>query len=82
MLGETRSTLYRSIREGTFPLPIFRIGRRIRIPRRSVERLLDGMPVTPLEELPGTIPHSSMWMRPQADPERDLAPAEDSIFPT
>ena len=38
LLGETRSTLYRSIKAGTFPLPIFRIGRRIRIPRRSVER--------------------------------------------
>ncbi len=82
MLGETRSTLYRSIKEGTFPLPIFRIGRRIRIPRRSVQRLLDGLPVMPLEELSGALTHPSIWMRPQTDPERDLAPPEDSIFPT
>ena len=82
LLGETRSTLYRSIKEGTFPLPIFRIGRRIRIPRRSVERLLDGLPVTPLEELPGAISHPSIWMRPQADSETAPASPEDSIFPT
>ncbi len=82
LLGETRSTLYRSIKEGSFPLPIFRIGRRIRIPRRSVERLLNGLPVTPLEELPRTISHPSMWMRPQPGPEATLASPEDSNVPT
>jgi excisionase family DNA binding protein len=50
LLGETRSTLYRAVKDGTFPLPVFRIGRRIRIPRRSVERLIDGLPLTPLGE--------------------------------
>ena len=82
LLGETRSTLYRSINEGTFPLPIFRIGRRIRIPRRSVERLLDGLPVMPLEELRETNTHPSVWMPPQADPQRAPAFPLDSIFPT
>ena len=82
LLGETRSTLYRSIKEGTFPLPIFRIGRRIRIPRRSVERLLDGLPLIPLEELPGAIARPSTWLRPQADSETAPTSPEDSIFPT
>lgn len=43
LLGETRSTLYRALRAGTFPLPYFRIGSRIRIPRRAVERLIEGL---------------------------------------
>ncbi len=29
LLGETRSTLYRALKAGTFPLPVFRIGSRI-----------------------------------------------------
>jgi excisionase family DNA binding protein len=44
LLGETRSTLYRALKAGTFPLPVFRIGGRVRIPRRAVERLIDGDP--------------------------------------
>lgn len=43
LLGETRSTLYRALKAGTSPLPVFRIGSRIRIPRRAVERLVDGL---------------------------------------
>lgn len=43
LLGETRSTLYRALKAGTLPLPVFRIGSRIRIPRRAVERLIDGL---------------------------------------
>jgi excisionase family DNA binding protein len=42
LLGETRSTLYRAIRAGTLPLPVFQIGARMRIPRRAVERLIEG----------------------------------------
>ena len=42
LLGETRSTLYRAIKAGTQPFPIFVIGERIRIPRRAIDRLLDG----------------------------------------
>ena len=57
LLGETRSTLYRAIKAGDFPLPIFRIGRRIRIPRRSVERLLSGLPLTPPDDLQPVPPH-------------------------
>lgn len=42
LLGETRSTVYRAVKAGTLPLPMFRIGARIRIPRVAVERLIDG----------------------------------------
>lgn len=42
LLGETRSTLYRAIKQGRFPIPVHRIGARIRIPRRSIERFLEG----------------------------------------
>ena len=84
LLGETRSTLYRSIKAGTFPLPIFRIGQRIRIPRRSIERLLAGLPLIPPEDASVPLSHPSMWSRNQLDaagaPE-PVAP-EDSIFPT
>ncbi len=52
LLGVTRSTLYRAIKAGTFPLPVFRIGQRTRIPRRSVDRLLAGLPLSPPEEEP------------------------------
>lgn len=42
LLGESRSAVYRSIEKGDFPLPVFRINGRVRIPRRAVERLIDG----------------------------------------
>jgi excisionase family DNA binding protein len=42
LLGETRSTLYRAVKQPDFPLPVHRIGKRLRIPRRAVERLLNG----------------------------------------
>jgi excisionase family DNA binding protein len=84
LLGETRSTLYRAIKAGDFPLPIFRIGRRIRIPRRSVERLLSGLPLTPPEDLGVAPSHPTMWSRDQPDPigASGVVTPEDSIFPT
>jgi hypothetical protein len=39
-LGIDRSTGYRAIREGTFPVPVLRIGRLIRIPVAPLRRLL------------------------------------------
>jgi hypothetical protein len=39
-LGIDRSTGYKSIREGTFPLPVLRVGRIIRIPTVALRRLL------------------------------------------
>jgi excisionase family DNA binding protein len=44
LLGENRSTIYRAIKAGTLPLPVFVIGRRLRIPRLAVERLISGLP--------------------------------------
>ena len=42
LVGESRATLYRAIQRGDFPLPVVRLGARLRVPRRAVERLLDG----------------------------------------
>ncbi len=42
LLGIDRATCYRAIRNDKLPVPIVRLGGRIRIPRRAVERLLDG----------------------------------------
>ncbi|HUZ43410.1 MAG TPA: helix-turn-helix domain-containing protein [Acidimicrobiales bacterium] len=50
LLGESRDSLYRSIKRGDLPLPVYRINGRIRIPRRAVLRLLDGLPPVGTEE--------------------------------
>ncbi|MGH9047981.1 MAG: helix-turn-helix domain-containing protein, partial [Acidimicrobiales bacterium] len=42
LLDESRSTLYRSLKRGDLPLPVFTINGRLRIPRRAVERLIEG----------------------------------------
>src|SRR5437016_301674 len=42
LLDLDRSTAYRAIRRNTFPVPVHTIAGRLRIPRRAVERLLDG----------------------------------------
>jgi excisionase family DNA binding protein len=42
LLGQSRSSVYRAIAKGELPLPLLRIGGRYRIPRISVERLVDG----------------------------------------
>jgi excisionase family DNA binding protein len=44
LLGESRSSVYRSIERGDLPLPVFTINGRLRIARRAVERLLAGEP--------------------------------------
>ena len=42
MLGEDRSTLYRSIKRGDFPLPVVTINGRMRVPRKAIETLITG----------------------------------------
>lgn len=42
LLGVTRDTVYRAIKAKTLPVPVYVIGKRMRIPRRAVERLLAG----------------------------------------
>ena len=49
MLGESRSSVYRSIERGDLPLPVFTINGRLRIARRAVERLLAGEPPSGLQ---------------------------------
>ena len=41
LLGIDRSTGYRAIREGAFPVAVVRIGRVIRVPTAALARLLD-----------------------------------------
>lgn len=40
-LGLHRDVGYRAMRAGTFPLPVIRIGRAIRIPRAALDELLE-----------------------------------------
>lgn len=42
LLGVTRDTIYRAIKAKTLPVPVYVIGKRMRIPRRAIERLLEG----------------------------------------
>jgi excisionase family DNA binding protein len=42
LLGESRSTVYRAVKSGSFPLPVVRIGERLRVPRSAIERLIAG----------------------------------------
>jgi predicted DNA-binding transcriptional regulator AlpA len=48
-LGIDRSTGYKAIREGTFPVPVVRIGRIIRVPTVALRRVLqlDRAPAPP-----------------------------------
>ncbi len=42
LTGVHASTLYRSINRGSFPIPIIRLGSRIRVSRAAAERLVGG----------------------------------------
>ena len=42
MLGQSRSSLYRAIANGSVPVPVLNIGGRYRIARIALERLIDG----------------------------------------
>ncbi len=54
LLGQTRSTLYRAIHAETLPLPVHLVGRRMKIPRAAVDRLLAGLgPAAPAPEAIG-----------------------------
>jgi excisionase family DNA binding protein len=41
LLHIDRSTGYKAIKEGTFPVPVLRVGRLIRIPAMALARLLE-----------------------------------------
>lgn len=40
VLGLSRNTAYRQVRQGTFPLPVIRAGRQYRIPRAAILQML------------------------------------------
>jgi len=42
ILGIERKTGYRAIKEGSFPVPVIRVGRLIRVPTAALSRLLAG----------------------------------------
>ena len=42
LLGIERKTGYRAIKDGSFPVPVIRVGRLIRVPAAPLARLLDG----------------------------------------
>jgi predicted DNA-binding transcriptional regulator AlpA len=51
-LGIDRTTGYRAIREGTFPIPVIRVGRLIRVPTLALRRLLETGSVPPVPPVP------------------------------
>ena len=42
LLDTSRATLYRAIKRGELALPLFTVGRRLRIPRAAIDRVLEG----------------------------------------
>jgi excisionase family DNA binding protein len=42
VLGIGRSTIYRAVREGKVPFPVHRIGGTWYVPKRALQRFLDG----------------------------------------
>ncbi len=76
LLGQSRSSVYRSIQRGDLPLPAFRLNGRLRVPRRAVERLLDG------EVLIGT-PALALALAPSSpNLAGDEAPTGESSSPS
>jgi excisionase family DNA binding protein len=59
MVGLHASTLYRSLDRGEFPLPLIKLGGRIRVSRAAAERLIQGaappVPITTVGTLAGPV---------------------------
>jgi excisionase family DNA binding protein len=73
ILGLHRSTLYRGIERGSFPLPIVRVGSTMRVPRAAVSRLLAGTEARPAN------PHT-LSSAPEREPNaRGCCPACGAI---
>ena len=64
LLGQSRSSIYRAIDRGDLPLPVFTINGRLRIPRRAVERLLDGEVGPYAGAQRGSLPPSAQYVAP------------------
>lgn len=67
LLGEARSTLYRAVKAGTLPLPVVRIGARIRIPRIAIDRLIVGEHPSEAANRPSSRPKDSRCAWPPVD---------------
>jgi predicted DNA-binding transcriptional regulator AlpA len=46
-IGFGRSTAYDAVQAGTFPLPVIRVGKKLRVPTAAVIRMLEGHAGTP-----------------------------------
>lgn len=68
-LGVDRTTGYRAIREGTFPLPVVRVGRIIRVPAAALRRLLDPGILREPDEYVDDPAAENPTRRPEARPE-------------
>ena len=53
-LGIDRTTGYRAIRDGSFPIAVIRIGRAIRVPTIGLRRVLQLDAASPPPEAPST----------------------------
>jgi predicted DNA-binding transcriptional regulator AlpA len=47
LLGIDRTTGYKAIQDGTFPVPVLRVGRLIRVPTAALNRVLRGEALPP-----------------------------------
>lgn len=57
LLGISRATLYRSVQRGDFPVQVVQLNGRLRVPRRAVERLMEGIaPVSQPDASGGMLP--------------------------
>lgn len=52
LLGIGRSTIYRAVRDRKVPFPVHRIGGKWYVPRRALERFLDGEDQVQREDAP------------------------------
>ena len=59
LLGISRATLYRSVQRGDFPVPVVQLNGRLRVPRRAVERLMEGLAPVPQPGASGEVPPSA-----------------------
>lgn len=68
VLGIGRSTIYRAVRAGKVPFPVHRIGGKWYVPRRALERFLDGEGQVEREDEPdGADGLHGSWRSPKFD---------------
>ncbi len=83
LLGITRSTAYRAIATGTFPIPIIRVGGRWRVSREALRRLLDGEEPTTRGHATNSNTQSATTTKAENDPEpRELAQSDSTLCVT